>query len=605
MSKSKDNHHRRYDPTRRQPLPTNDPDFVALMDDMTNGLFTKKELDAEPWLAEYIGEVLSRWGRWAARQRPPHLCFEAATLSGMQFLEHYGHPSSERTERIERALAEAIAGSTVDELEPNATEAMREKAVLLMADEYLGKSATPALASDARKRAKNRRSKTLVKDKNDKRESSQFLASDIPKASPYVNSASNTAAALNKPGQAVQNSANPSNSAVNMLSREGSTGRAGSLNASPRMRSRSTNREAVNRKASSPSLPSSSRRKPSNEASAAGSSSALSSDRLYERRGSSSSADDYSETSNSRYPPSQSGRYNDAYSSNPAPGGRSAAGSSRDDYFGASGSARGANNSRFNEYSGGSAGASPNLASRKQSVDTGRNPAYSEYNQQQQQQQQDLRMGGGSGGGSNSGAYRRKKSGDLIDGSAAYPASYDDRDYGDSGRQMSSKGDGRYPQQQMQMQSGGVRPLYQQQIPVMQQQQQRYYDQGGIVQPQIPIPPQQMMPGYGGSPYMFPQPMYAQPGMLMYNGQPMMGPPPPMQQVPLQQQQQQQQRYYEQQQQQMIGMSREGSQQGYRYNYNDPQAQQQQQGRYPQQGQQQPVQGSGSAVLGRSSSRKN
>ncbi|KAJ3083983.1 hypothetical protein HDU99_004360 [Rhizoclosmatium hyalinum] len=57
----------------------------------------------------------------------------------------------------------AIAGSTVDALEPNASEAMREKAVLMLADEYLGKSATPNLASDARKRAQNRRSRTLVR----------------------------------------------------------------------------------------------------------------------------------------------------------------------------------------------------------------------------------------------------------------------------------------------------------------------------------------------------------------------------------------------------------------------------------------------------------
>ncbi|KAI8614434.1 hypothetical protein BC830DRAFT_1127468 [Chytriomyces sp. MP71] len=468
------------------------------MEDFTS-LFSVAELSAEPWLPEYVGEVLARWGRWAARQRPPHLCFEAATLSGMQYLEYYQHPPSERTERIERALAEAIAGSTVDELEPDATDAMREKAVLLMADEYLGKSATPALASDARKRAKNRRSKTLVKDKNasDKRTSSSQM---------YFNPLAN--APPQRPQTPPLLPQQPTPLPKSMLAREGSIGRGSNTN-SPRMRSLSANRDAVGKKISNAGLMGSgapggsggsgvpTRRKPSNDPSIGSAS-----DRLYERRGSSSSAEEYSSPTDGRYGSggagSSTGRHNnDAYGSR---SGRSGG----DDMYSGSSNAR--------SYGGGGAGGSGNLALRKKSVDninfgaekssnssgSSRNPPYADYNN------------------SPSASYRRKKSVDSVEASPQYIGSFDERDY-----------------------RGGMDPRYYQQQqqgapPIMQYRPQPGYVQQPPIVNAPPLPPQMM-------------------------GYPMMQPVhyPAMPQQPMQQQ-----GYFDQP---GAGMRREGSQSGYRY----------------------------------------
>ncbi|KAJ3354931.1 hypothetical protein HDU83_004339 [Entophlyctis luteolus] len=153
---------REYSAAHRRPVPLNDVYFADAADEFASSLFTSHELDAEPFLREYLNEVLARWGRWATRGRPPHLCFEAGTIAGAALLRSRNLKPSERTERIERALAMAVAGATVDELEPDAPSAMREKAVLLLTDEYLASSATPQIASDARRRSNYRRSKTVT-----------------------------------------------------------------------------------------------------------------------------------------------------------------------------------------------------------------------------------------------------------------------------------------------------------------------------------------------------------------------------------------------------------------------------------------------------------
>ncbi|KAJ3193960.1 hypothetical protein HK101_003759 [Irineochytrium annulatum] len=154
--------HRRQ-PYRRQPqaLPLSDPSFADCVDDFLI-LFTDEELDAEPFLRDYVSEVLARWGRWTSRGRAPHLCFEAATLGGMRVLEQGRWAPSERTDRVERSLAIAMAGLTVDALEPNAAPVMRAKAVLLLGDEFLARAASPKLATPAKKRARKRRSRYPV-----------------------------------------------------------------------------------------------------------------------------------------------------------------------------------------------------------------------------------------------------------------------------------------------------------------------------------------------------------------------------------------------------------------------------------------------------------
>ncbi|KAJ3101984.1 hypothetical protein HDU96_009797 [Phlyctochytrium bullatum] len=146
---------------QQQPLPYHDPHFEECVEDFLI-LFTPEELEAEPFLKEYVSEMLARWGRWTARGRAPHLCFEAAALGGLRVLEDGGWSPSERTERIERALAQAMAGLTVDALEPNAASVMRAKAVMLLADEFLARAASPKLATPAKKRAKKRRSRYPV-----------------------------------------------------------------------------------------------------------------------------------------------------------------------------------------------------------------------------------------------------------------------------------------------------------------------------------------------------------------------------------------------------------------------------------------------------------
>ncbi|KAI9331245.1 hypothetical protein DFJ73DRAFT_765124 [Zopfochytrium polystomum] len=168
----------RSNPSKRppQPIPVDDPEFEDCIDDFL-ALFSDDEI-SDPLLRPYMRELLARWGRWTERRRAPHLCFEAAALGGMRYLEENAPSSSSLIpsretrrgssngngpasviEQIERALANAIAGLTVDELEPDATPVMRAKAVALLGDEFLSRAASPKLANQARRRAKHRRSR--------------------------------------------------------------------------------------------------------------------------------------------------------------------------------------------------------------------------------------------------------------------------------------------------------------------------------------------------------------------------------------------------------------------------------------------------------------
>ncbi|KAJ3414419.1 hypothetical protein HDV05_006600 [Chytridiales sp. JEL 0842] len=159
---------RRREPSKRaqQPLPLDDPDFEECVEDFLI-MFTDEELKAEPYVKPYLQEVLARWGRWTSRGRAPHLCFEAAALGGMRLLEQMGYSASEKTDRVERALAFAMAGLTVDALEPGASVVMREKAVALLGDEFLARAASPKLATPAKKRQKKRRSRYPMKGANE------------------------------------------------------------------------------------------------------------------------------------------------------------------------------------------------------------------------------------------------------------------------------------------------------------------------------------------------------------------------------------------------------------------------------------------------------
>lgn len=174
---------------RELPPPPTDPDFEDAIDD----IICLVELEQNPQAQDdatttlmrgYIRELLARWGRWTQRGRAPHLCFEAAAIGGMRFLEESGGGGGAATtasggagggsraavvvvhdasimslvESIEYALANALAGITVDELEPGAAAPMRDKAVALLSDEFLARSAcSPKMATGARRRTRYRR----------------------------------------------------------------------------------------------------------------------------------------------------------------------------------------------------------------------------------------------------------------------------------------------------------------------------------------------------------------------------------------------------------------------------------------------------------------
>ncbi|KAJ3101565.1 hypothetical protein HK100_004519 [Physocladia obscura] len=159
---------------RRPAAPVDDGWFADIVDDML-GLFSEKELEAEGgYLVEYIHEVVGRWGRWATRGRTPHERFAAAAVAGRQLLEARNVAAGEATERVERALAAASAGvhlhlhlqspnqnygesnnnSEYSNLldYPTHDPVLREKAVLLLADEMLRASSSSALAAAADRR---------------------------------------------------------------------------------------------------------------------------------------------------------------------------------------------------------------------------------------------------------------------------------------------------------------------------------------------------------------------------------------------------------------------------------------------------------------------
>ncbi|KAJ3073562.1 hypothetical protein HDU98_001229 [Podochytrium sp. JEL0797] len=369
------------------PLPWNDPHFCDLHADLC-ALFTQQERDREPFLEDYLGELLARWGRWAQRGR--------------------GYPPSERTERIERALATAIAGSTVDALEPNATDAMREKAVLMLADEYLGKSATPSLASDARKRAKNRRSRQLIRKPGDgpnptSSESfndftikpfSSYAASPAPPTSVTSNNSSSIAPRLRSISRD-----NPSTTPLSTPQKKPSISSSSSSPAQQPMYS------------SSLSTP---RRKPSNDPIAI---LGGSSDRMYDRRGSSSSEtnSDHYQQHHSYTSPSSSvsgsqQQQQPMTSNNPFSRGYGALQAIRQKsmdniVFSGSGSSSG----------NGGGGSSPMIGADKSML---RNPPYAEYSAP-------LQGGGGGGGGGFGG--RRKKSADSVDVPLYFEGREDDK----------------------------------------------------------------------------------------------------------------------------------------------------------------------------------
>ncbi|RKO90139.1 hypothetical protein BDK51DRAFT_27306 [Blyttiomyces helicus] len=149
-------HHRaRLNPTSEDPsLPDAVEDFLAI--------FSQDVLAREPYLRGYVRALLSRWGRWTARGRAAAVCFEAACIGGARHLEQIGVHPSPATSAVDAALARALAGIVVDAVEPvMAAEhdgPVREKAVGIVADEFLARAASPTVAGPAARRAKKRQS---------------------------------------------------------------------------------------------------------------------------------------------------------------------------------------------------------------------------------------------------------------------------------------------------------------------------------------------------------------------------------------------------------------------------------------------------------------
>ncbi|KAI8925748.1 hypothetical protein BC831DRAFT_459584 [Entophlyctis helioformis] len=137
-----------------------DDQFVEVVQDFL-AIFSDDELAAEPYLQPYVTEQLARWGRWMLRGRAPALCFEAACVGALKFLEKRGLVPNERTAKADAALARALAGIVIDAVEPLAAEqggAVRQKAVGIVADEFLSRAAAPRIAGPAKRRIKKRRS---------------------------------------------------------------------------------------------------------------------------------------------------------------------------------------------------------------------------------------------------------------------------------------------------------------------------------------------------------------------------------------------------------------------------------------------------------------
>jgi len=120
-------------------------------------LFSAEELKREPYLVDYISEMLARWGRWTSRGRAPAMCFESACAGALRYLERNGLSQTACTARVDAAVARALAGTIVNTVEPNAIRGpVRDKAVSIVADEFLARASSPKLSLPARRRMKQR-----------------------------------------------------------------------------------------------------------------------------------------------------------------------------------------------------------------------------------------------------------------------------------------------------------------------------------------------------------------------------------------------------------------------------------------------------------------
>jgi hypothetical protein len=128
--------------------PLEDPQFADTVQDML-AIFTPSELDQNRYLMSYVIELLARWGRWQARGRAPALCFEAACVGGVSYLSKSNRTPNELTAKLDSLLARLLAGIVIDEVEPMARVqggAVREKAIGIVADEFLARAASPRVA---------------------------------------------------------------------------------------------------------------------------------------------------------------------------------------------------------------------------------------------------------------------------------------------------------------------------------------------------------------------------------------------------------------------------------------------------------------------------
>jgi hypothetical protein len=129
--------------------PIEDLHFADTVQDFLS-IYTPKELEIHGYLQGYFVELLARWGRWKARGRAPALCFEAACVGGLSYLTRSGQNPSELTARGDALLARILAGLVIDEVEPMARfqgMAVRQKAIGIVADEFLARTGSPRVAN--------------------------------------------------------------------------------------------------------------------------------------------------------------------------------------------------------------------------------------------------------------------------------------------------------------------------------------------------------------------------------------------------------------------------------------------------------------------------
>ncbi|RKP04339.1 hypothetical protein CXG81DRAFT_16307 [Caulochytrium protostelioides] len=144
-------------PPPRPPLPQpTDLAFSSAVEDLLV-VFPEHLLASSPHIQAYALDILARWGRWTRKGRAPALCFEAACAGAERFLARCGWEPDRHTAKIDAVLARVLSGLVVEAVEPGAGGAVREKAIGILADEFLARARNPRVVQGAKRRVRIRK----------------------------------------------------------------------------------------------------------------------------------------------------------------------------------------------------------------------------------------------------------------------------------------------------------------------------------------------------------------------------------------------------------------------------------------------------------------